>query len=114
MIVTSINKINIDPVLKKLGGDEFGYFSANMWYRRLDDYVPYRTGQLAEKNIKITPWQIEYYAPYSDIIYFNKRGVKFRDDPHSKAGAKWDERAIQEKQDQQLAREMQGWINKHI
>lgn len=86
--------INIDPAIRAI--NSVGYFAAVMLHKDMQELIPKREGQLSEKNVKFAPWEIKYYAPYAVYPYTGEH-MNFRKDPHSKAGAYWDKRFVQEK-----------------
>ena len=112
MNISITNNINIDPTIKKLGGDQLGMVASNEWYRLCQPYMPHRIGEL-ERNVTIKPWEFTHNVPYSTYVY-NGRKFNFRTDFNSKATAQWDKRAMQEKQGNKLADAMQKWVNNNI
>lgn len=112
MNVTAIDKIDVSKVLKEIESPQLWKFASAEWYRIISPYTPYRTGNLEESAI-IGNGTITYNAPYAPYVYLGKN-MKFRPDHNPKASARWDERAIQEKQDEKLAQAVQGYVNKNI
>lgn len=116
MNVTIVNEINrngeIERVTKEINGDKFGKFLSVEWYRLIQPYTPHRTGNL-EHNVTFGNKKITYNSPYSAYVY-NGENMNFRKDHNPKASARWDQRAIQEKQNEKLNKAAQEWINKNI
>ena len=116
MNVSTSIQIDIKPSLKILGGETFGLFSAQEFRRLVDDYVPMNTGQLAETDVQLKPWEIEYFAPYVVPVYNGGRGgnARFKTELHGKACKEWDRAAVRDGKDKNLARSMQGWVDKNL
>ena len=67
-------------------------------YEILNPYVPFRTGQLAERDVRIKADGITYFAPWAEKNYY---GVDIKHNPavHPLATAYWDEVAMQSEYD---------------
>ena len=105
-------KTDIKPAMKVLGGDKLGLFAAKEFKRLVDDYVPMDIRQLAG-SVNLTPWELEYFAPYAVPVYNGGRGghAVFKKDMHSKASKEWDLAAKRDGKDKELADVLQGYIN---
>lgn len=115
MNINVISRIDIDPVLRILGGNDLGKYAAERANFYMQPLIPRNTGQLSEFNVRISPWEIEYYAPYAAIVYNMSKNNNFRKDPHYKAGPEWDKRFVQEKTDyEKLVKDIQNWLNSKI
>lgn len=84
---------------EKVKSDKFGLFVSNEWKRLLNPYTPMDTGNLIRSG-EIEPFQIHYKAtsgengePYSAIVYYNTRGVRFKTIYSPFATDHWDEKA---------------------
>lgn len=112
MYIRLIDKVDISRVSKKIDSPDVWLFAAQDWHRLIQPYTPYRTGQL-EQNVTIKPKEIIYNSLYSVYVY-NGENMNFRKDHNPKASARWDERAKQEKQDEKLIKDVQGYIEKKL
>lgn len=112
MNITIIDQIDVSKVLKTIDNPQLWTFAANEWYRLISPYTPYDTGQLMQ-NVTIKPGEIVYNEPYA-VYPYNGEHMNFKRDHNPKASARWDQRAIQEKQDEKLTQAVQGYINKKI
>lgn len=139
MRVSLKNMIDLTSAIKFIESDAFWLFGAKEWQRVLYDYIPHKTDQLRQKNVKYEPKEIHYNAPHSNFIYygmkmvdpvykvggftkdggetwFSRRGVKkvVTSTPlKMKNGSRlWDKKAISEKKDLILIRSMQNYIDK--
>ena len=98
-ITVDIDEQAIVSQVERLAKDEDVLMEAHIaLYDLITPYVPYRTGQLAERDVRITSDGITYYAPWAEKNYY---GV---DIPHNKAvhplaTAYWDEVAMQTEYD---------------
>ncbi|MCI9085764.1 MAG: hypothetical protein HFE51_05000 [Clostridia bacterium] len=110
--ITVIDKIDISKVLKEINSPALWTFAANDWYRLISPYTPYDTGQLMQ-NVTIKPGEIIYEEPYA-VYPYNGEHMNFKKDHNPKASARWDQRAIQEKQDEKLTQAVQGYINNKL
>lgn len=69
--------LNEPQILAKVQSDRFGEFVAKSWKDLIDPYTPKDTGTLMQ-NVRFYPFQIHYYTEgYPEIVYYNRRGVKF-------------------------------------
>lgn len=138
---TVIDKIDRAGILGFIRGDELGYFAAQSYQRRLTQYVPMQQGVLYN-SADVRPWEIEYNQPYARYLYggivyatnhpvmegdrvvghFSQRGrkkhptnraLKFDQNQHNKACAKWD-KVAEPVQKPILIREMQRFINRRL
>lgn len=114
MIVSAKTQLDTSEVFRKTEGDELGLFAAHEFRRLCDDYVPMRTGQLAELNVRYSPWEIEYYAPYASAVYNRKKAVKFSTEFHKKACKYWDKAALRDGKGEILINSMQSWCDNNI
>lgn len=69
--------------------DEFGRYAAESWQKRVEPYIPYRTGRLCN-DVSIEPWSIVYKAPYANEVYNNTK-MNFNKEKHPLATAHWNE-----------------------
>lgn len=112
MNITVISKIDGSKVEKVFNSPSLQTFEAIEWYRLISPYTPYDTGQLMQ-NVTIKPGEIVYEEPYA-VYPYNGENMNFKKDHNPKASARWDQRAIQEKQDEKLTQAVQGYINKKL
>lgn len=123
---------------KALNDKAFWTFAATEWHRLYKDYVPMDQGILYT-SVRITPGQIEHYAPYAHYQYEgraygpnypiteggrvvgflskpNRRkqptgaSLKYGKTKHPKASAKWDQ-AAEPTQKPKLISSLQAYIN---
>lgn len=91
-ITVDVSEINIDVPkhMKKVQGDALGNYAAVSWHRLISPYTPFDTGFLQD-TVRITPWVIEYVAPYAVPVY--NGNFNFRRTYHPKASRMWDKAA---------------------
>ena len=125
--------LNEPRILQKVTNDEFGSYVSYEWKRLIDPYTPAET-ELMMGSVKLRPWEIEYFQPYSAYMYYgeiwidpifhcsgfmteegwkSRFGVKkipsgrrfdYRKDPNKYATDHWDEKAEQAGQKEKLYR----------
>lgn len=74
-----VSKITLDEarIKAKVINDRFGMLVSKTWKDLIDPYTPRDTGTLMQ-NVRLSPWRIHYFTKgYPEIVYFNRRGVKF-------------------------------------
>ena len=71
--------LNEPRIREKVTSDRFGKLVSNEWKRLIDPYTPRLTGALmgVEAQVKIDPFRLHYTVPYSEAVYYNRRGAKF-------------------------------------
>lgn len=79
--------VTCSEIKKVLHGSRLGQFAANEAMKGMDDYVPYRTGQLAD-SASASPWKVSYGANHARPVYYGTR-MRFNRSMHSRACAKW-------------------------
>lgn len=97
----------VETIKDRLGFDADGkiqLFVTNNCARRMDKYVPFDTGTLAETVMldgkpteNVGKDKITYSTPYAKIVYHGVRGDKelnYHTDKHELAGPYWDQRMI--------------------
>ena len=91
--------------------DDFGMYAAESWRKRVEPYVPYRTGRLCN-DVTVRPFKIEYNAPYANEVY-NNVYMNFNKEKHPLATAKWDEVAAPAIMDG-FVDDLQEYVNKKV
>lgn len=86
-VVKNIDKNEIMKMVK--GNKELGQYAAEAWQKRVEPYIPYRTGRLC-KDVTISPYKITYNAPYAGKVY-NDLKTNFNKEKHPLATARWNE-----------------------
>lgn len=74
--------LNEPQILRKVTNDRFGKFVSGEWWRLMKPYTPYETGTMWQ-SVKLRPWEIEYFQPYSAYMYYGELMV----DPDT--GSSW-------------------------
>lgn len=114
--------LNEPQIIQKVTNDRLGNFVANEWWKLLKPYTPYESGTMFQ-SVKIRPWEVEYFQPYSAYMYNGElmvdpvtgssyarqgskkvgTGTKLK---YSKPGTTdhWDEKAVQAGQKNSLYR----------
>ena len=72
--------LNEPRIKEKVTSDRFGLLVSHEWKRLIDPYTPRYTGTLmgiTGQTVDETPFELHYKSKYSEIVYYNKRGVKF-------------------------------------
>ena len=82
--------INTAEKMAKVNSAAFQTFAAETWYKLYRDWVPNDTGTLYE-SVRISPYQIEHFAPYANAVYSHNRN--YRKDKAPMASARWDQAA---------------------
>jgi len=100
--------INVPAKLLKVRDPKFQIFAAETWYKLYRDYVPHNTGTLYD-SVRISPYQIEHFAPYAAAVYTHNRN--YRKDKAPKASAHWDHAATPA-QKPKLINSMQKYIDR--
>lgn len=108
--------IDIDKLTNTVAGDEIGLYTAKEWKRLIDQFTPFRTGNLMN-NVTIRPWEITYNAPYASEVY-NADGIhgkakNFNTNLHPLAGPRWSERA-QPSEISKLIHSVEGEIGRRL
>ena len=86
MATVTVN-VSCSEIKQVLHGSRLGQFAANEAMKGMDDYVPYRTGQLAG-SASAKPWQVSYSANHARPVYYGTR-KRFNRSMHAKACALW-------------------------
>ena len=60
----------------------------------INPWIPYDTGRLADKDVRITAEGVTYYAPWAEKNYYGD-DIQHRTDKHPLATAYWDKVAMQ-------------------
>lgn len=125
-----MSKIEIKPanvIESYLGldyGGEIHQWFTNTCALHMDDYVPYRHGDLAktvvENNVvnsdNVTEDTITYKQPYASYVYYGMRNDKshvilwYTTDTHLYAGPYWD-KLMWSAEKQEVIKEVQDYIN---
>lgn len=86
-------KVDVSGVPGKMarlkGNAKFGTQVASEAARRMDKYVPFRSGALAA-SVRTEPFKVTYVAPYARYV-FEGRNVKFSKQAHPLARSHWHE-----------------------
>lgn len=72
--------LNEPRIREKVSNDRFGLLVSNEWKRLIDPYTPRDTGVLmgiTGQMVDLQPWKIWYKSNYAEVVYYNKRGVKY-------------------------------------
>lgn len=72
--------LNEPRIREKVTSDRFGLLVSNEWKRLIDPYTPRDTGVLmgiTGPTVDLQPWKIWYKSNYSEVVYYNRRGVTF-------------------------------------
>ena len=72
--------LNEPQILQKINSDRFGLLVSHEWKRLIDPYTPRDTAKLmgvTGKTVDEKPFKLHYKVPYAEIVYYNKKGVKF-------------------------------------
>lgn len=95
---------SIDKVLKKRGLEPNGKvqrFLTNEIAKNANPYVPYKDGGLKDKQVRIEPNCIIYYAPYARKQYYeNKGNGKQGTNKGGLRGKRWIERMMADHKNQ--------------
>ena len=86
MATVTVN-VTCSEIKQVLHGSRLGQFAATEAMKGMDDYVPYRTGQLAD-SASASPWKVSYSANHARPVYYGVR-MRFKRSMHAKACAKW-------------------------
>ena len=102
--------LNEPKILEKITSDGFGMLVSKKWKDLIDPYTPKDTGQLMGVIgglIELQPFKIWYKSDYSEIVYYNNRGVTFITIGNGRnpyATDHWDKKAEQAGQKDKLYR----------
>ena len=97
----------VETIKNRLGFDSDGkiqLFVTNDCARRMDKYVPFDTGTLAETVMingkptgNVAKDKITYSTPYAKVVYYgirNGKSINYHTDKHELAGPYWDQRMV--------------------
>ena len=119
--LTVDNKIRVSEYLAPVRSDDFWRYVAIQWHKHYKDYVPMKTGTLYDR-VNYAPKKIIHTEPYAHYMYTGQvygpnipvmegkhvtgyfsipnrpkkrtgKALKFSDQFHPKASAKWDKAA---------------------
>ena len=68
--------LNEPLIREKVTGDRFGLFVSQQWKKQIDPFTPRDTSMLMN-NVELMPFKIWYKEDYSEVVYYNPRGVKY-------------------------------------
>lgn len=108
MATVTVN-VNCSEIKQVLHGSRLGQFAANEAMKGMDEYVPYRTGQLAD-SASAKPWQVSYSANHARPVYYGTR-KRFNRAMHAKACALWGD-AYAKGNGAKLARAMTNYLKR--
>lgn len=102
----SLEDFNKSQIIDKFGMQPNGtaeLFLANTCFRRMEKYVPWRTGNLAT-TATIKPGKVIYEQPYAHIQFVSNKGKGRR-------GKRWD-LAVQNNETHLIAKEVEAFVKK--
>ena len=108
MATVTVN-VSCSEIKQALHGSRLGQFAANEAMKGMDDYVPYRTGQLAD-SASAKPWQVSYSANHARPVYYGTR-KRFNRSMHAKACALWGD-AYAKSNGAKLAKAMTNYLKR--
>lgn len=102
----TLKDFNKGKIISKYGLEDGGnahLFFSNSCFRRMQKYVPFKTGALST-TVTVKPTSVTYEVPYAHKQYTTNKGVGIR-------GRYWDRKMVANEKDQ-LAKETENYIKK--
>ena len=112
MIKVRTDLAGVQKKLEKIAENkEVGLFIASTCARYMDQYVPYRTGNLKDHARTVVPFKVEYETDYAKKVYYGEGGITIHTDLHPNATTYWD-KAMFASHENQIAKEVTNFIDR--
>lgn len=101
-IIRTDVKVNLDGITQRvesvIHSDETMTEVHREFANIINPWIPYDTGRLADKDVRINAEGVTYYAPYASKNYYGD-DIHHKTDKHPLATAYWDKVAMQTEQE---------------